>query len=53
MNWFIDNWPLILVVLAMFIILAGLMRRVAKMAFFGLAVGAVGLVIWPYVTESF
>ena len=53
MTWFVDNWPLVLVVLAVFIILVGLIRRVAKMAFLGVAVGALGLVIWPYVTESF
>ncbi len=52
MNWFIDNWPLILVALALFIIVAGLIRRVAKLAFLGVAIGALGLVVWPYVTGS-
>lgn len=52
MDWFADNWPMILVVLALFIIGAGLIRRVAKLAFVGVAMGAVGLFLWPLVTGS-
>ena len=52
MEWFTDNWPLILVALAVFIIATGLIRKVAKLAFIGVALGALGLVIWPYVSGS-
>ncbi len=52
MDWFADNWPVLLVALAIFIIGAGLMRKVAKLAFIGVAVGALGLVLWPYVSPS-
>ncbi len=52
MDWFANNWPIILVALAVFIIGAGLLRRVAKMAFFGVAVGVLGLFLWPLVSES-
>lgn len=52
MNWFADNWPLLLVALALFIIATGLMRRVAKLAFLGVVLGAFGLFIWPYVSPS-
>ena len=50
---FANHWPLLLVGLAAFIVLAGLMRRVAKLAFLGVAIGAAGLVLWPMVSESF
>ncbi len=52
MNWFADNWPMLLTALAVFLVAAGLARRVAKLAFIGVALGAFGLVVWPYVTES-
>lgn len=52
MEWFGNNWPIILVALAVFIIAAGLMRKIAKLAFVGVAVGAIGLVLWPMVSES-
>ncbi|MEM7272345.1 MAG: hypothetical protein AAF547_04630 [Actinomycetota bacterium] len=52
MDWFADNWPLVLVALAAFIIVTGLMRRVAKLAFIGVALGALGLVLWPMVSTS-
>ncbi len=49
---FADQWPLLLVALAVFIIVTGLLRRVAKLAFIGIAIGAVGLVIWPMVSDT-
>jgi hypothetical protein len=52
MDWFGNNWPILLVGLALFIIAAGLMRKVAKLAFFGVALGAIALVLWPMVSES-
>jgi hypothetical protein len=52
MEWFGNNWPILLVALAVFIIAAGLMRKIAKMAFIGVALGAIGLAIWPFVSES-
>lgn len=52
MDWFGNNWPLLLVGLAIFIIGAGLMRKIAKMAFIGVALGALGLVLWPMVSSS-
>lgn len=53
MDWFANNWPIVLVALAVFIIATGLIRKVAKLAFIGIAIGALGLVIWPLVSESF
>jgi hypothetical protein len=53
MDWFADNWPIVLIALAVFIIAAGMIRRVAKLAFIGVAIGALGLVVWPLVSESF
>lgn len=53
MDWFANNWPILLVGLAVFIIATGLIRKVAKLAFMGIAIGALGLVIWPLVSESF
>lgn len=52
MDWFANNWPVLLITLAIFIIVAGLMRRVAKIAFFGIALGAIALVVWPMVSDS-
>ncbi len=51
--WFSNNWPIILIALAVFIVGAGLMRKVAKMAFLGVAIGVIGLFLWPIVSESF
>ncbi len=52
MNWFADNWPTALIGLGIFIVVSGLVRRVAKLAFLGVAVGVIGLVIWPMVSSS-
>ncbi|MDH3299644.1 MAG: hypothetical protein OES24_03970 [Acidimicrobiia bacterium] len=52
MDWFVDNWPTLLIGLGIFIVLSGLVRRVAKLAFLGIALGAVGLVLWPMVSSS-
>lgn len=47
-----NQWPLLLVALALFIVVAGVLRRVAKLALIGVVIGVVGLVIWPMVSES-
>lgn len=52
MDWFADNWPMVLVALAVLIIGAGLIRNVAKIAFVGVALAVLGLVIWPLVNGS-
>lgn len=52
MDWFVDNWPMLLVALGVFIVLSGIVRRVAKLAFIGVAVGVLGLVVWPVVSTS-
>ena len=52
MDWFADNWPILLVALAVFIIFTGLIQKVAKLAFLGIAIGALGLVLWPFVSSS-
>lgn len=52
MDWFIDNWPMLLVVLAAGFIITGLMRKLLKIAFIGVAIGAVGLVLWPLVASG-
>jgi hypothetical protein len=52
MDWFADNWPMLLVALGIFIVLSGLVRRLAKLAFLGVAVGVFGLIVWPMVSGS-
>lgn len=50
MDVFADNWPVILVVLAVVLIFMGLLRKLVKLAFIGVALGAIGLFIWPMVS---
>jgi membrane-bound ClpP family serine protease len=52
MDWFANNWPMLLIVLGVFIVLSGLMRKLAKLAFIGIAVGVLGLILWPMVSSS-
>lgn len=52
MDWFADNWPTVLIGLGIFIVVSGLVRRVAKLAFLGVALGVIGVVIWPMVSSS-
>jgi len=52
MDWFANNWPLLLVALALVVIVTAIIRKLAKLAFIGVAVGAVGFVIWPMVSGS-
>jgi len=47
-----DQWPLILVALAVFIIVAGVLRKIAKLAFMGVALAAVGFVLWPIASAA-
>jgi hypothetical protein len=49
---FADNWPLLLVALAAFMIVASVLRRIARMAFAGVALAAIGLFLWPMVSSS-
>lgn len=50
MDWFSENWPVLLVVLGLLLVFMGLLRKLVKLAFFGVAIGAVALVIWPMVS---
>lgn len=50
---FAANWPVILVALAAFIVLAGVLRKLAKLAFIGVAIGALGLFLWPIVNANY
>ncbi len=50
MDWFVDNWPVILVVLAVAIVLMGIAQRLVRLAFFGAVLGVIGLVIWPMIS---
>lgn len=49
MDLFTSNWPAVLIVLALLLILTGLLRRLIKLAIFGVLLGVLGLVIWPLV----
>lgn len=49
MEFFADNWPMILVVLGVLLIVTGILRRLIKLAFMGALIGVVALVIWPMV----
>ncbi len=50
---FAANWPVILVALAAFVVLAGVLRKLAKLAFVGVALGAIGLFLWPLVNDAY
>ncbi|MFV0526749.1 MAG: hypothetical protein ACK5RL_19875 [Acidimicrobiales bacterium] len=50
MQALIDNWPVILVGLAVALIVVGLIQRLLKLALLGAVIGVVGLVIWPMVS---
>lgn len=52
MDWFADNWPALLIGLGIFVVVSGLVRRVAKLAFLGVALGVIGLVVWPMLNSS-
>ena len=49
---FANNWPAILVALAVLMVVLGLIRKVVKLAFFGAAVGVIGLFLWPYIAST-
>ncbi len=51
MEWFAENWPVILVILAVVLLFMGLIRKLVKLAFIGVALGALGLFIWPLVAS--
>jgi len=51
MEWFVDNWPVLLVILAVLIVFMGLIQKVIKLALIGVAIGALGLVVWPLVAS--
>ena len=46
MEWFASNWPVILVVLAVALVVLGLLRRLVKLAFMGVALAVIGFAIW-------
>ena len=47
METFASNWPVILVVLGLVLVGMWLIRRLVKLAFIGVAIGAVALFVWP------
>ncbi len=49
MEFFADNWPVILVALGVGLVVLGLLRRLLKLAFFGAVLGVLALVVWPMV----
>ncbi|MEM8922963.1 MAG: hypothetical protein AAGD35_05630 [Actinomycetota bacterium] len=52
METFANNWPVILVALAVVLIVLGLLQRVVKLAFFGAIVGVLALFLWPIVASQ-
>ncbi len=52
MEWFNNNWPILLVGLGIYIVFSGITRRLAKLAFLGVVVGVLGLIIWPQVNSA-
>lgn len=46
-----NNWPAILVALAVALVVLGVLRKLIKLAFFGATVGVIALFIWPLVAE--
>ena len=53
MDWFANNWPMLLIALGVFVVLSGIIRKLAKLAFLGVAIGVLGLIVWPVVSTSF
>ncbi|MDH4074554.1 MAG: hypothetical protein OEY41_15825 [Acidimicrobiia bacterium] len=51
MEWFSENWPVLLVLLGLLLVFIGLIRKLIKLAFVGVAVGVVALVLWPMVSS--
>lgn len=51
MEWFSANWPVLLVVLGLLLVFMGLLRKLVKLAFFGVVIGVVALVLWPMVSS--
>ncbi len=52
MDWFVDNWPAVLIILAVLMVVLGLVQRLVKLAFVGAAVGVIGVVAWPFIVGS-
>lgn len=51
MDWFADNWPVLLVLLAVATVFMGVIRKLLKLAVIGVVVGVLGLLIWPLVAS--
>ncbi|MEZ5407338.1 MAG: hypothetical protein R2761_04885 [Acidimicrobiales bacterium] len=51
MEWFSENWPVLLVLLGLLLVFMGLLRKLVKLAFLGVVVGVVALVLWPMVSS--
>jgi putative exporter of polyketide antibiotics len=49
---FADNWPAVLIALAVLMVVLGLVRKVVKLAFLGAAVGVIGLFLWPLIAST-
>jgi hypothetical protein len=49
---FADNWPVILIALAVILVVLGLVRKVVKLAFLGAAIGVIGIFAWPYIAST-
>lgn len=49
MDVFVSNWQVILIGLAVLLLLTGLLRRLIKLAMFGVLLGVLGLVVWPMI----
>jgi len=50
MEWFSENWPVLLVMLGLLLVFMGLVRKLVKLAFFGVVIGVVALVVWPMIS---
>lgn len=49
MELFADNWPVVLVALAVAMVVLGVIQRLVKLALMGAVVGVVGVFVWPMV----
>ncbi|MGI9615271.1 MAG: hypothetical protein ACR2QO_20335 [Acidimicrobiales bacterium] len=49
---FANNWPAVLIALAVLMVVLGLVRKVVKLAFLGAAVGVAGLFLWPFISST-
>jgi len=50
-EWISANWPVLMIGLAVFIITAGILQKIAKLAFVGVGLAVIGVILLPIARE--